>query len=418
MSLPEPSVWTDRYGRAHIEKTANVPEHDGDIPRMSGVPEGVEAMVQEVTRDNLSMGELPPNPIVTECGLVALRDYTWLVEAPEASAVLLWVNGIFNHGELDSSEFSRLPGSQLWGLTLRLPSSWRASYRIAVWEGDGIPPWRSATDRFSVRTAAMQLSSLDPRGGAIVGGSHGPSSLAAGPDAPAENWHVDVPADHATGTVHEHSFAATDRYGKQRVWVYEPVTSAETPLLILFDGQAWNEALGLPAILDAAIAGGVIPPLHVAMVDSVDMQVRWDELGVPGGQVDFVLGELVDFIRSHYAVNPAHSATIVSGQSFGGLAAVWALALGGDKIGHAIAQSPSLWRFDTAALLREQPDWLSLHLQAGRFEGHMLADAEVLLHDLTTTGDSRIVTLEPIEGGHDWAWWRAGLLSQLAELLG
>ena len=48
----------------------------------------------------------------------------------------------------------------------------------------------------------------------------------------------------------------------------------------------------------------------------------------------------------------------------------------------------------------------------------MLADAEVLLHDLTTTGDSRIVTLEPIEGGHDWAWWRAGLLSQLAELLG
>ncbi len=35
-----------------------------------------------------------------------------------------------------------------------------------------------------------------------------------------------------------------------------------------------------------------------------------------------------------------------------------------------------------------------------------------------TGPDSRLVTLEPMDGGHDWAWWRAGLLSKLAELLG
>lgn len=433
MSMPEPSAWTDQFGRVHLEKAMSVPDHDGDIPRVPGVPDEVAELLRETRLGNLEIGKLPPNPIVSGCGLVGMRDYTWLVEAPKASAVLLWVNGIFNHGELDSSEFSRLSGSQLWGLTLRLPSSWRASYRIAVWEGDGIPPWRSATDRFAVRTAAMQLSSLDPRGGAVIGGSHGPSSLAAGPSAPAENWHVEVAADLPSGAVHEHTFAATERYGEQRAWVYQPAAvdapaqGGATPLLILFDGQVWNEALGLPSILDAAIAGGVLPPLHVVMVDSVDMQIRWAELGVPGGQVDFVLDELLDFVREHYAVNPTSDATIISGQSFGGLAAVWALALGGDRIGHAIAQSPSLWRFDIADVLHKQPDWMSLHLQAGRFEGHMLTDAEALRDALLggteggappTGPDSRVVTLEPMDGGHDWAWWRAGLLSKLAELLG
>ncbi|MFT3942783.1 MAG: alpha/beta hydrolase-fold protein [Ancrocorticia sp.] len=459
MSMPEPSVWTDRFGRTHVEKSANVPDHDGDIPRVPGVPTDVEELLDEVALGNLAVADLPPNPLVSGCGQEGMRDYTWLVEAPEASAVLLWVNGIFNHGELEHSEFERVAGDSLWALTLRLPASWLASYRIAVWEGEGLAPWRAATDRFAVRTAAMQLSSLDPRGGAVIGGSHGPSSLAAGPEAPAENWHVEVAAELASGTVHEHTFAATERYGEQRVWVYQPGTiaapgtadgaeqgtdgaepsvdgaaqGAPTPLLILFDGQVWNKALGLPAILDAAIAGGVLPPLHVAMVDSVDMQIRWAELGVPSGQVDFVLDELLDFVREHYPVSPARDATVVSGQSFGGLAAVWALALGGDRIGHAIAQSPSLWRFDMADVLREQPDWLSLHLQAGRFEGHMLTDAEALLDSLLegSEGDapaidsarptgpsSRRVTLEPMDGGHDWAWWRPGLLNKLAELLG
>ncbi len=434
MSMPDPNVWTDRFGRVHVEKAVNVPDHDSDIPRVPGVPNEVAELLQWTTID-----DLPRNPIVSECGLLGMCDYTWLVEAPKASAVLLWVNGIFDHGKLERSEFSRLPGSgqvpesEWWALTLRLPSSWRASYRIAVWEGEGAPPWHCSTDRFAVRMAAMQLSSLDPRGGAIVGGSHGPSSLAEGPDAPTENWHVEVAADLPSGTVHEHTFAATERYGEQRVWVYQPAVVdrcaqvAATPLLVLFDGQVWRGPIGLPAILDAAIAGGVLPPLHVAMVDSVDMKIRWAELGVPSGQVDFILDELLDSVRAHYAVNPTNDATIVSGQSFGGLAAVWSLALGGDRIGHAIAQSPSLWRFEMADVLREQPDWLSLHLQAGHFEGHMLADAEALRDALlggteggvpSTGPDSRLVTLEPMNGGHDWAWWRAGLLSKLAKLLG
>ncbi|MFT0848436.1 alpha/beta hydrolase-fold protein [Actinomycetaceae bacterium L2_0104] len=400
--------WTDRFGHVHEEMSAEVPAHEGSIPRVA-------------TPQHLPAGT--SNPIVTECGDPLLRDFTWIVEAPDAHAVLLWANGMFNHEEVESSEFERVDGSDLWALTLRLPSSWRASYRIAVWDSPEPAPWRQKGDRFAIRTSALEAAALDPRAGEIIGGSHGPSCLAAGPDAPVEIWRTlrwpAAPESAALGTVHEHEFAAGKRYGEQRVWVYEPQHADATALLVLFDGQVWHEQLHLSEILDAAIAGGMLPPLHVAMVDSHDVTTRWQELGVPGGQVDFVLDTLLAHLRDRYDIRAHRDSTVVSGQSLGGIAAIWALALGGDQIGHAIAQSPSLWRFDMSRALRRNDDWLSLHLQAGRFEGDMLTHAAALRDELTNTAQptGRTITLDAIDGGHDWAWWRAGLVHKLGVVL-
>ncbi len=406
-----PHSWIDRHGATHWEKTAAVPDHEGAVPRVS--------TPQRISLDSL-------NPIISECGRADCRDYTWVVESPDAHAVLLWANGMFNHENPASSEFEHLPGSDLWTLTLRLPSSWRASYRIAVWKNRETPPWRLGGDRFAVRNGAFLASTIDPRAGETIGGSHGPSSLACGPDAPHEIWRGGTARPGAAGVIHEHSFMETGRYGEQQMWLYEPPSTGkmgcDTPLLILFDGQVWHRELGLPRLLDTMILAGTLPPLYVAMVDSRDMAARWDELGVPTGQVDFVLDELLDFLHEHYGVGSTKDTTIVSGQSLGGIAAVWALALGGYRIGHAIAQSPSLWRFDTAPTLRDQHDWLSLHLQAGRFEGDMLTHARELHRELTETPTSapktRTVTIEAVDGGHDWAWWRVSLLDRLAAILG
>ena len=120
------------------------------------------------------------------------------------------------------------------------------------------------------------------------------------------------------------------------------------PLLVLFDGDMWARRLRLGDALDRAIASGLLPPLHVAMLDSLDVGTRWRTLGVPGGHVDVVLDGLLPRIRACYPVSAEGTGTIVAGQSLGGLSALWTLALGEGMVGHAIAQSPALWRFDVA----------------------------------------------------------------------
>ena len=201
----------------------------------------------------------------------------------------------------------------------------------------------------------------------------------------------------------------------ERVWVYEPAHApAAGPVLILFDGQVWLEQMGIVPVLDALIDSGLLPPVHVAMIDSRDQgEYRAEHVGVPGGHVDLVIDRILPLLRSRFAVSPHGADTIVSGQSYGGIASLWALALADGEIGHAIAQSPSLWRFDVAEALAACPHWLTARILSGTFEGPMLMHAR----DLARALSGRDVRVTPVSGGHDWAWWSVRLLIELADLL-
>ena len=185
-------------------------------------------------------------------------------------------------------------------------------------------------------------------------------------------------------------------------------------MLILFDGQVWLEQMGLVPALDALIDSGLLPPVHVAMIDSRDQgEYRAEHVGVPGGHVDLVIDTLLPLLRSRFAVSPHGADTIVSGQSYGGIASLWALVLADGEIGHAIAQSPSLWRFDVAEALAACPHWLTARILSGTFEGPMLMHAR----DLARALSGRDVRVTSVSGGHDWAWWSVRLLIELADLL-
>jgi Enterochelin esterase and related enzymes len=154
------------------------------------------------------------------------------------------------------------------------------------------------------------------------------------------------------------------------------------------------------------------------MVDSHENSRRWDELGVPTAQVDFVLDVLLPHLRATLPVDSRGEATFVSGQSFGGLAALWTVALSEGQVGRALAQSPSLWRFDLTDPLLGEPRWRSLRVRSGAFEGAMLDDARALATRLGA--DPRLadrhLDVSGVEGGHDWAWWRQDLLAALEEV--
>ena len=362
---------------------------------------------------------------------------TWTVRAPGATSVLLEVNGLFPAGGVDALEMTRLTGTEVWTSAWSVPADWSASYGVAAWRGEGAPPWRATSGR-RARLAAMRAARPDPRAVRVIGSSFGaPRSVASAPRAPAPPWEgltvprrrgrvhrlaVPLPAGGACAVTEADGRPAEGTTGSappsgasERVWVYEPAGgAARTPVLILFDGQVWLRQMGLVPALDALIGSGLLPPVHVAMIDSRDQgEYRAEHLGVPGGHVDLVIDELLPLLRRRFAVSPRGADTVVAGQSYGGIASLWTLALADGEVGHAIAQSPSLWRFDVAGALAAGERWLTARILSGTFEGPMLTHACELAQAL----GGRRVTVTPVSGGHDWAWWSVRLLTELAELV-
>ncbi len=400
--------WVDRFGSIHDELSPGAPMrllHSN--ARVTGPLE--DAWAESVRKggehsarrcgDMAVKALATPNPIIEEdpSGDPDMRLYTWVVESPGSAGVLLWINGLFDSSDAGGSEMHRLEGSDLWTLSVRMPASWRASYTISTWDGEGQAPWRAGIDA----RAALALGRPDDRNlGRVLN-----SSLVEGPDAPLDRW---AAASTSVPVVEE-------TVGGVHFWVYAPPVGVETPLLILFDGQYWNGGLELPRQIDAAIRAGQLPPVHVLMIDSVDTEARWDTVGVPGGQVDTLIDAILPHVRSHFSVSDRGDRTIASGASLGGLACLWALALSRGEVGHAIAQSPSLWRFNVADALSAAEDWVSIQLQAGKYEGEMLQLSHQLAEDLS--GDIRDVRVQRVYGGHDWAWWRVHMLNALSEML-
>lgn len=440
----QPKLWRDRHGRAHREIEANVPIHSASIERVTGPIEAAYARQSHDFERLLAEGLSRPNPIVTPYGRDAL--YTWLVEAPSARNVLLWLADLIEPERIENAEFSRLGGTGIWALTVKLPRSWRASYRIATSAADpSDSPWRAARGYGPVRVSALESSSLDRRSSEAMRSTAGEFSLAAGPEAPPELWRCDVghEADCSdagrrtggeaagqgectrSGDLRPPRSRGAQKGGElalrggveqisdgcERAWIYVPKADVPdldrpTPLLLLFDGGTWARDIELPRLLDAAIASGAIAPLHVAMLDAGGEGDRWESLGVPCGQVDAVLDSLLPELRSRYNVAHDGESTWVAGQSLGGLSALWTAALSEGQVRHVVAQSPSLWRFDLAGPLAEAP-WDSIRIDVGALEG-----TAHLAHRLAARVPG--IDVEEFCGGHDWACWRAALFSALA----
>jgi len=382
-----------------------------------------------------------------------VRAVTFLYRDCAAAAVILSANAMVHPATLGACEFEALPDG-LWALTWQMPAAWEASYRITVHSGPGTPPWRVAADRRGVRLAA-DAGGPDPRNAVLSTGMSGTAtSVLRLPAAPPSPWlAAPVPAASAGTSIMGEAAAASGRLppahcwassgpagpkhvlgdfvrglelrrirdagaGRLRnIWLYRPRVppAAPTPLLVLHDGQVWAKYQNLAGTLDAAIGSGILPPLHVAMVDSVDVSTRSRELSGPTGSVDFVAQGLIPELRRTLPLTRDPLQTVVSGASYGGLAALWQAARFPEAAGTALAQSPSLWRYDLDQPLLEAAGRIRVRLQAGCYEPSIHAPARALHAALAEGGVD--TGFDSVTGGHDWAWWHPWLIRGLAAVL-
>src|SRR5262249_13439100 len=179
------------------------------------------------------------------------------------------------------------------------------------------------------------------------------ASIAELPDAPPQPWIV-AHAETPRGRLDTHTVASALLHNERRVSIYVPpgyrAGDPPHPLLVLFDEDKYLDAVPTPVILDNLIAAGRIPPLVAVLVANPSAATRRAELPPNPAFADFVAGELLPWVRAHYAVTADAARSIVAGSSYGGIAATYAGLRHPEVFGNVLCQSGSFqWAPDHAS---------------------------------------------------------------------
>jgi enterochelin esterase-like enzyme len=335
--------------------------------------------------------------------------------------------------------FHQIPLTDVWYLTLRLPTGARFTYGLS--ENDplvfnGFQPERWAT---------TQVDPLNPHrwGCAPDATRYDCQSMAEIQGAVPQPWIVKntkVPA----GTIEKQNIQSEILKNKHDLSIYLPAgykTSA-TPydLLVIFDESAYLTKVPTPVILDNLIAASQIRPTIAVLIANPSQKTRTEELSANPKFADFLATELVPWMRTHYNVTDDPGKTVVAGSSLGGLAAAYAGYKHPEVFTNILCQSGSFWWApDHSGAIPEgvvtEGGWMAkqfiaspklplrFYLDAGSFEfdsngtgGGILETSRNMRDVLLAKGYE--VHYQQFVGGHDYLSWRGTFADGLVDLIG
>lgn len=340
-----------------------------------------------------------------------------------AHNVLLFVNRITDEKNLADSYMRRLPGTDTWYLTYRMDGDWRASYCFLPAPTADQAPWLQGSQ---VRLRqALDGGLPDPHNPVTCTNRRGfvqsVVSLPLAPAWPLGEWPVF--ADDA-GAGRLDAIADVETLGRQ-IWVYTPALisrSQSWPVLLVLDGEVWLKRHHLHLALAQLMQAGLIAPAYMVFIDSGGTEQRWQELGDSGSDFGgYLSGQLLNWLKAHYAISPNPADRVVIGQSLGALTVLRTLVGYPQLIGSGISQSASLWQevlfselnaLDATAMpLVGTRAWI----EVGSQEWILAPLQPKAVRQLRKAGMQ--VKDMVYNGGHDYACWRINLASALMHLL-
>lgn len=358
-----------------------------------------------------------------------------------AHSVLLFVNRLTDEKNLADSYMRRLPGTDTWYLTYRMDGDWRASYCFLPAPAAAQAPWLQGSQ---VRLRqALDGGLPDPHNPVTCTNRRGfvqsVVSLPLAPAWPLGEWPVF--SDDAAGAGRLNAgrgdadagrlnagrldvVADLDTLGRQ-IWVYTPAPISRTqswPVLLVLDGEVWLKRHHLHLALAQLMDAGLIAPAYIVFIDSGGTEQRWQELG--DSESDFggyLSGQLLNWLKTHYAISPKPADRVVIGQSLGALTVLRTLVAYPQLIGAGISQSASLWQdvlFNELNALDATQTPLAgarAWIEVGSQEWILAPLQPKAVHQLRKAGMQ--VKDMVYNGGHDYACWRINLASALMQLL-
>lgn len=197
-------------------------------------------------------------------------------------------------------------------------------------------------------------------------------------------------------------------------------------MLYLFDGDVYLNVVGVPSLLDDFATRTGIGVIAV-LIDNVN---RHAELPMNDEFARMMCDELVPFVMQETDISTSANRTVISGSSYGGLAAAFVAYRHPDIFGNVLPLSGSFWYKNGQDqhlydLVQQNPakhtqKW---HIMAGSYETHrqgetvndsILGSSQTLAASLNKQGNQ--ATFRLYEGGHDYAVWRVALIDGLEKL--
>ena len=345
----------------------------------------------------------------------------------------------------DRDTFTRLPGSDLWHFSVRLPADAHLSYQIAP----DVPRLPDA-DRLTQRRAILQVARADPLNPrrwprADESDARRAHSLLLGPQAPALPDATPV-AQTDRGSLQTLEWTSRRLGNTRPLSLYLPARAPARghalPLLLLLDRDPWLDRVPTPALLDRLIADGRVPPLAAVLVGYPTPEHRARELPCDPAFADAMALELLPWLRAQAPITSEPQRTVVAGASYGGLAAAWFGLQHPQVFGRVLSLSGSFWWGPDATPAsgsgslddRREAEWLTRRyaeapvgavrylLSAGLFErsapndGPGILDATRHLRDVLRARGLAVQHRE-FAGGHDHLAWQRELLEGLGLLL-
>ncbi len=348
--------------------------------------------------------------------------------------VWLYITGVTDHHHNALPQtLVRIAGTDVWQWQGEFSPNWRGSYCfIPSTHEDDFAETVFATDppdRMALREGWRKLlphAVADPLNPQHWRGGRGhPVSALEMPEAPVQpGWNQpDTPYIPPQSV----SWQSARLGNTRRVWIFTTGEQnvQERPLAVLLDGQFWAESMPVWPALSALTTAGQLPPAVYVLIDVIDTAHRSRELPC---NPDFWLAvqeELLPLVHQLVPFSDRADRTVVAGQSFGGLSALYAGLHWPERFGCVLSQSGSFWwphrggKQDGEIIEQLKNQQLSakglrIVLEAGRREPLIYRACQALYAELQHT--QQPVFWHPVDGGHDALCWRGGLTQGLMTL--
>lgn len=361
-----------------------------------------------------------------------LVTFVW-TSGEDLAAVHLLMNRVTDKDDFGRGRMHRVPGTGRWELTLDLDARLRASY--AFYPIPAGPDAERLLDSVAGHHPAIPpREDQDPQGPGLRTDGRGPHSVLSLDLAPRQSEWEPGPGTVPAGTVSRMDSPEPVAGRARPLWSYLPApTDAELGLLVLLDAEKWFGGLQVHHALDRAIAAGRIAPMAVLGIENLGDDDRLTCLGAGDRLLDDLASSVLPRFRRRHPERAwrGREATVLCGQSLGGVTALNAAVRRPECFGAAISHSPSMWwRPDHSTRPTDLPtmtdSWIAdalleapvadtrLRCAVGQLESGTVGWVRSMTDGLRLRGwDARLARYV---GGHDYAWWRGALIDDLEDL--
>lgn len=323
-------------------------------------------------------------------------------------------------------KMKRLLSTDLWYISLEFRNNLRFEYFISV--NDSLDDdWEKREERLTFDRFNRNYIPLEGKNGEEIGRI----SFAVMPKAEEHTWIREKKTTNK-GIIQENKFVSSILNAEIKLDIYIPYGYTETSkpnnFLILQDGQDYLGTLSAKNVLDNLIEDNRIAPVVAVFIHSNDS--RYEYLSCNDNYVDFIVKELMSWLRENFNISHEARAGIVSGFSLGGLTSTYLGLKHSDIFGNILSQSGAFWYKPEDCVEVEGACWISsefmkteklplkLYLNVGVLEEKesMLGVNMNLLQVLKAKGYE--VEYEEFNSGHDYLCWGETLATGLISLVG